>query len=30
MLNTAGMLLRNVYVDKGGNHYFDAVVLTRS
>jgi Cyclopropane fatty acid synthase and related methyltransferases len=28
MLNTAGMLLSNAYVDKGGNHYFDAV-LTR-
>lgn len=28
MLNTAGMLLRNEYVDKGGNHYFDAVLAT--
>lgn len=28
MLNTAGMLLRNEYVDKGGNQYFDAVLAT--
>jgi len=28
LLNAAGMLLRKVYVDKGGNHYFDAVLTT--
>ncbi|MYN26039.1 class I SAM-dependent methyltransferase [Duganella levis] len=25
-LRRAGMLLKNIYVDEGGNHYFDAVV----